>query len=79
MYQSCCQHHLIDHFAGDGHISQCSFGQLVRGAAKGAGPLSDIPLDGRVSSLSVAKHERAGEHIIIGGGDDGSIAIWSLR
>ncbi|KAF9071140.1 WD40-repeat-containing domain protein [Rhodocollybia butyracea] len=39
---------------------------------------SDISLDGMLVSLHLAKNERTTVQYIVGGGDDGSIAIWTM-
>ncbi|KIK67043.1 hypothetical protein GYMLUDRAFT_216928 [Collybiopsis luxurians FD-317 M1] len=39
---------------------------------------SDVPLAGKIVSLHVAKNNRTKVQFILGGGDDGSIAVWSM-
>jgi WD repeat-containing protein 7 len=41
--------------------------------------VSDMPLDGYITSMHLARNDRTSEDLLIGGSDDGSIAIWSLR
>lgn len=38
---------------------------------------SDIPLDGSITSLHVVDDERTKEKFVVGGSDDGSLAVWS--
>lgn len=39
----------------------------------------DIPLDGEITGLHLVDSETSGERILVGGADDGSIALWSLE
>ncbi|KAI0053216.1 WD40 repeat-like protein [Auriscalpium vulgare] len=41
--------------------------------------VSDVPLNGCILSLHVVQNDRTGDRLIIGGADDGSVAIWSLE
>ncbi|GJE92636.1 WD40 repeat-like protein [Phanerochaete sordida] len=62
----------------DGIVSRCSFSQLVLGAARSQySTPSDIPLRGRICSLHATWNERTGENLVVGGADDGSVAVWS--
>ncbi|KAJ3534487.1 hypothetical protein NM688_g7130 [Phlebia brevispora] len=71
--------HIILAFS-DGHISRSSLGDLIRhGVTRSPDGMSDLPLAGPVTGLYVVKSEKTGEQRIIGGSDDGAIAIWSLN
>ncbi|EKM49792.1 uncharacterized protein PHACADRAFT_265486 [Phanerochaete carnosa HHB-10118-sp] len=62
----------------DGYVSCCSFSQLARGSTRDQASLvSDVPLAGRICSLYTTRNDRSGENLIIGGCDDGSVAIWA--
>ncbi|KAH9073451.1 hypothetical protein EDB83DRAFT_2357410 [Lactarius deliciosus] len=64
----------------DGTIGRSSFAKLVHLNSKLAPEdVSDIPLDGFVVGLHIAQNDRTGERLIVGGADDGSVAIWSLE
>lgn len=65
---------------GDGYLTQCSLVQLARGFVRpeSGQHVSDIPLAGSISSMHIVMDERSGQNVIIGGADDGSVAIWSL-
>jgi hypothetical protein len=65
---------------GDGTIGRSSFAKLVQVNSKLAPEdVSDIPLDGFIVRLHIAQNDRTGERLIVGGADDGSVAIWSLE
>ncbi|KAI0298119.1 hypothetical protein B0F90DRAFT_1818820 [Multifurca ochricompacta] len=67
------------HVVGDGTIGRSSFSNLVQLNSKLAPEdVSDIPLNGSVIGLHIAQNDRTGERLIVGGADDGSVAIWSL-
>ena len=40
---------------------------------------SDGHLDGSITGVHLVQNERTNERLIVGGSDDGSIGIWSLR
>lgn len=62
----------------DGTIGRSSFAELVQVNSKLAPEdVSDIPLDGFIVALHIAQNDRTGERLIVGGADDGSVAIWS--
>ncbi|KAH9175602.1 quinon protein alcohol dehydrogenase-like superfamily [Lactarius sanguifluus] len=64
----------------DGTIGRSSFAKLVHLNSKLAPEdISDIPLDGFIVGLHIAQNDRTGERLIVGGADDGSVAIWSLE
>ncbi|KAH8982187.1 hypothetical protein EDB86DRAFT_2812394 [Lactarius hatsudake] len=64
----------------DGTIGRSSFAKLVHLNSKLAPEdVSDIPLDGLIVGLHIAQNDRTGERLIVGGADDGSVAIWSLE
>ncbi|KAG6372767.1 hypothetical protein JVT61DRAFT_7165 [Boletus reticuloceps] len=41
--------------------------------------VSDVPIPASIYSLHLIRNERTGDRFIIGGSDDGGIAIWSLH
>ncbi|KAH9990289.1 hypothetical protein BJV77DRAFT_1013521 [Russula vinacea] len=64
----------------NGTIGRSSFPNLVQlNSVLAPGDISDIPLNGRVIGLHVVQNDRTGERLIVGGADDGSVAIWSLE
>ncbi|OSC98008.1 WD40 repeat-like protein [Trametes coccinea BRFM310] len=60
----------------DGSLSRSSFKDAIRNAR---GISSDLSLPGAILALDVVPNYRTGEHFLIGGADDGTIAIWSLE
>lgn len=65
---------------GDGTIGRSSFTKLAQVNSKLAPEdVSDVPLDGIIVSLHISQNDRTGERLIVGGADDGSVAIWSLE
>ena len=67
-------------FVGDGTIGRSSFPDLVQlNSVPAPGDISDIPLKGYVIRLHVIQNDRTGERLVVGGADDGSVAIWSLE
>ncbi len=83
----CCLRHLIpsrtpadDGVVGDGTIGRSSFSNLVQlNSVPPPGDISDIPLNGYVIGLHVVQNDLTGERLVVGGADDGSVAIWSLE
>ena len=41
--------------------------------------MSDVPLRGSITTLFLTENELTKERLIVGGADDGSIAIWSAE
>jgi hypothetical protein len=41
--------------------------------------ISDIPIDGFITGLHLVQNNRTKERFIVGGGDDGSVAFWTLE
>ena len=69
-----------DDSVGDGTIGRSSFPNLVQlSSIPAPGDISDIPLKGCVIGLHVIQNDRTGERLVVGGADDGSVAIWSLE
>jgi hypothetical protein len=65
---------------GDGSIGRSSFSNLVQlDSSLASGDVSDIPLNGYLVGLHLVQNDRTGERLIVGGADDGSLAIWSLE
>ncbi|CAL1713651.1 unnamed protein product [Somion occarium] len=64
----------------DGHIRRSSLQDVTRDADEGNPKnISDLPLPGDVLSIHLAVNGRTGERLLIGGADDGGIAIWDLE
>ncbi|KDQ62091.1 hypothetical protein JAAARDRAFT_29992 [Jaapia argillacea MUCL 33604] len=64
----------------DGFIRRSSISQLVQGdIASSPNEASDFPISGRVHTLHAIENERTSDRVIVGGGDDGSVAFWTLR
>ncbi|KAI9511385.1 hypothetical protein F5148DRAFT_1323298 [Russula earlei] len=64
----------------DGTIGRSSFANLVQlNSDLASEDRSDIPLNGCIVALHVVQNDQTGERLIVGGADDGSIAIWSLE
>ena len=71
---------LADDSVGDGTIGRSSFPNLVQlNSVPAPGDISDIPLNGYIIGLHVIQNDRTGERLVVGGADDGSVAIWSLE
>ncbi|KAI0060412.1 WD40 repeat-like protein [Artomyces pyxidatus] len=63
----------------NGRIGRSSFPILMYNSETPSKDLSDVPLDGFIVSLHLVQNDRSGERLIVGGADDGSVAIWSLE
>ena len=64
--------------AADGTVARSSLPEIVRDSS-GSSQKSDIPLPGAVVTMDVVTNSRTGERALVGGADDGTIAIWSLE
>ena len=79
---------------GDGHLRHTSFSALTSqkrllesppssSFQPAEAPLfqntSNIPIPASILSLHLIRNERTGDRFIIGGSDDGGIAVWSLQ
>ncbi|KZT64172.1 WD40 repeat-like protein [Daedalea quercina L-15889] len=63
----------------DGRLRRSSFlGLSGRGSGRYS-HISDIPLQGEIVSLHLVDDERTQEQRVVGGADDGSIAVWDLQ
>ncbi|KAF8964335.1 hypothetical protein BDZ97DRAFT_1919029 [Flammula alnicola] len=68
----------------DGLLRRFSLAQMARQSEKSSTlasasmKTSNLPLGGHVVGLHVVQNNRTRERYIVGGGDDGSIAFWSL-
>ncbi|KAI0354805.1 WD40 repeat-like protein [Trametes cingulata] len=60
----------------DGHLRRSSLLESARNGSPSA--TSDFALPGPVLLLEHVQNPRTGERLIVGGADDGTIAIWSL-
>ncbi|KAG7088816.1 hypothetical protein E1B28_012775 [Marasmius oreades] len=65
----------------DGRVRQTSLMQICRKRSSEISFFkeSDQPLDGYIVCLQAVRDLRTNEHLIVGGADDGSIAIWSMH
>ncbi|TRM56951.1 hypothetical protein BD626DRAFT_228313 [Schizophyllum amplum] len=59
----------------DGHLCRTTLHDLCRGAPPKVSASAALP--GRIAGLHVVRHPRTQEQLIIGGADDGSVALWS--
>ena len=41
--------------------------------------VSDVALDGYIASLFLVENLRTKERFVVGGADDGSLAVWALE
>ncbi|KAF9265238.1 WD40 repeat-like protein [Marasmius fiardii PR-910] len=64
----------------DGRVRQTSLMQICRKRSSEAvfSKVSDQPLDGYIVCLQEVRDLRTNDRLIMGGADDGSIAIWSI-
>ncbi|KAI0365315.1 WD40 repeat-like protein [Pilatotrama ljubarskyi] len=60
----------------DGHLRRSSLPQSAPSSTNFA--TSHLALPGPIVALEHVQNPRTGEHLIVGGADDGTIAIWSL-
>ena len=68
------------HVPGDGYLARSSLLQLSRSPSKeGHTQFSDVPLAGSITGMHIVHNERTSEVLIVGGSDDGGVAIWSLQ
>lgn len=65
-------------YSDDGFIRCLPFTRLVKSSCE-ASEVSDMPLQGNVVSLHVVESERTKERLVIGGADDGTIAVWATK
>lgn len=71
---------LIDCHSADGRLRQASFLDLCdENLSVNEHPTSDVALSSRIVELHLAKNDRTNVPYIVGGGDDGSIAIWTAE
>ncbi|KAJ3890399.1 hypothetical protein GG344DRAFT_49579 [Lentinula edodes] len=65
----------------DGYLRQSSFLKLCdeKLSSRDCSACSDLALDGKIVSLHLATNERTNVQYLVGGGDDGSIAIWTTE
>ncbi|KAJ4498276.1 hypothetical protein C8R41DRAFT_877942 [Lentinula lateritia] len=65
----------------DGYLRQSSFLKLCdeKISSRDCSACSDLALDGKIVSLHLATNERTNVQYLVGGGDDGSIAIWTTE
>ncbi|KAJ3814121.1 hypothetical protein F5876DRAFT_62555 [Lentinula aff. lateritia] len=65
----------------DGYLRQSSFLKLCdkKLSSRDCVACSDLALDGEIVSLHLATNERTNVKYLVGGGDDGSIAIWTTE
>jgi hypothetical protein len=67
-------------FIGDGRLRRISFDNLFKGKIISSSfEVSDIPLNGYITTLHLVENDRTKEMIFVGGADDGSLAFWSSR
>lgn len=63
-------------YIADGLLSRTTLFGLARDSSDSS-QKSDMPLPGAIVSMDVVKNNRTGERAVIGGADDGTIAVWS--
>lgn len=69
---------ITDNMLADGRIRRTT---LLGGAqnSDASAQWSDFALPGAVLALDVVQNHRTGERVLVGGADDGTIAIWALE
>jgi WD repeat-containing protein 7 len=71
---------IIEFPAGDGYIRKSTFSRMAQKMTSPLfGGISDAPLDGYVTGLHLVNNERTKETFVLGGADDGSVALWNLE
>ncbi|KAK7689913.1 hypothetical protein QCA50_006552 [Cerrena zonata] len=63
----------------DGLICRSSLRDLVTHSPEGSKMKSDLPLSGAIITLHYISNTRTNQDLLIGGADDGGIAMWDLR
>ncbi|KAJ6624507.1 hypothetical protein B0H10DRAFT_2174467 [Mycena sp. CBHHK59/15] len=61
----------------DGYLRQSSLAQMCMPSSKIPQKSSEVPISGYVTGLHIVRNSRTREQLIVGGGDDGSIAFWA--
>ncbi|KAL4249830.1 hypothetical protein ABKN59_006616 [Abortiporus biennis] len=64
---------------GDGYVRKTTLNKLSNTPTGGQSPdvASNVPLNGNIVTLHLVQDTRTWERLIVGGADDGSIAIWN--
>ncbi|KAI0763531.1 WD40 repeat-like protein [Trametes elegans] len=62
----------------DGHLRRTSLLDIAR-SAEACSHTSDVPLSGSIVCLDAVQDPRTGERLVVGGADDGTIAVWTLE
>lgn len=71
---------IFTEISDDGIIRRCSITQMACLSPRSLfSATSDIPLDGSIVSLNVINDERIKDQFIIGGSDDGCLAVWTYK
>ncbi|KZT12183.1 WD40 repeat-like protein [Laetiporus sulphureus 93-53] len=64
---------------GDGRLRRTNFAGLLGKADYDSLQISDVPLQGEILALYLVEDERTNKRYIVGGADDGTVAIWELE
>ncbi|KAG5639736.1 hypothetical protein H0H81_000016 [Sphagnurus paluster] len=64
----------------DGRLRQSSMLNMIGDSAKNStsDKVSDLPLNGFVTALHLISNSSTKERLLVGGGDDGSVAFWTI-
>lgn len=77
-YSNGCEHPTNSSPTGDGLIRQTLWTHMSGESVKESfDKVSDVPLDGYIASLFLVDNRRTKERFVVGGADDGSLAVWA--
>lgn len=80
LYSNGSEHSMNSFLTDDGLIRQTHWTHMSGESAKDSfDKVSDMPLDGYIASLFLVDNRRTKERFVVGGADDGSLAVWALE
>lgn len=66
-------------YSDDGRLRRSTYVDLSSTGDNRYTEVSDVPLQGEIVNLHLVENERTKEELIVGGADDGSIALWDMK
>ncbi|KAF7302006.1 WD-REPEATS-REGION domain-containing protein [Mycena indigotica] len=63
----------------DGTLQETSLADICSSTPKVSAKTSNVPIDGTVGALHIVQNSRTREKLVVGGGDDGSVAFWAAE